>query len=366
MTSTDPAAPGTPAGDPAATMRSQLRTPAAASATGPVDLSAAVLVEAARAAAAQASPDEALHAVIDMAVQTGPCDAASITMLGPGKTVDTVAASDARIEEADRLQYEHGEGPGLDATWTDGVFLIPDLTADRRWPNWAERATELGIGASLSVHLFTDATLGSLNLYSQTPRDFTDTDIENARVIAAQASVILAYTRTQQDLWRTIDSLAHIRLIKARVVAERYAGGTVPRASRPRLTDEFLPKIEEWVEESKGKIRDDVAHDKPVVMGFTGSELKRQSPVGECAGAAALTATSSPATARRFRIWASRSASQCRRSMTQAQVPHPHRQDAGLHRRSVSSIDVIWMRRGIAAKAGVSAACQARLVSRVA
>ena len=40
----------------------------------------------------------------------------------------------------------------------------------------------------------------------------------------------------------------------ARVVAERDAGGIVPRVSRHRLADEFLPKIEECVEESKGKI----------------------------------------------------------------------------------------------------------------
>jgi transposase len=58
----------------------------------------------------------------------------------------------------------------------------------------------------------------------------------------------------------------------ARVVAERDAGGAPPRTSRPRLVDEFLPKIEEWVDQSNSKIRADVAHDKLVAMGFTGSE----------------------------------------------------------------------------------------------
>ena len=57
----------------------------------------------------------------------------------------------------------------------------------------------------------------------------------------------------------------------ARVVAERDAGGARPRSCRPRLVDEFLPKIEEWVEKSNGKIRADVAHDKLVAMGFPGS-----------------------------------------------------------------------------------------------
>ena len=33
-------------------------------------------------------------------------------------------------------------------------------------------------------------------------------------------------------------------------------------AVRPQLIDEFLPKVEEWVERSNGKVRADVAHDK--------------------------------------------------------------------------------------------------------
>ena len=41
-------------------------------------------------------------------------------------------------------------------------------------------------------------------------------------------------------------------------------------AARPQLIDEFLPKVEEWMEHSKGKIRADVAHEKLLAMGFTG------------------------------------------------------------------------------------------------
>jgi len=40
---------------------------------------------------------------------------------------------------------------------------------------------------------------------------------------------------------------------------------------RPQLIDEFLPKVE-WIERSNGKLRADVAHDKLVALGFTGSE----------------------------------------------------------------------------------------------
>ena len=67
----------------------------------------------------------------------------------------------------------------------------------------------------------------------------------------------------------------------ARVVAERDAGGARPRSCRPRLVDEFLPKVEEWVEASKGKIRADVAHDKLMAMGFPGSERSSRRAVAE-------------------------------------------------------------------------------------
>ena len=58
----------------------------------------------------------------------------------------------------------------------------------------------------------------------------------------------------------------------ARYVAVREGGLAVRRATRPMLIDEFLPKVEEWVDRSSGKVRADVAHDTFVALGFTGSE----------------------------------------------------------------------------------------------
>jgi hypothetical protein len=60
----------------------------------------------------------------------------------------------------------------------------------------------------------------------------------------------------------------------ARYVAERERGGPVPGAPARRegVIDEFLPKLEELVERSKGKIRADKAHDHIAAMGYAGSE----------------------------------------------------------------------------------------------
>jgi Mu transposase-like protein len=59
----------------------------------------------------------------------------------------------------------------------------------------------------------------------------------------------------------------------ARYVAERERGRAPGApARRPGVIDAFLPKLEELVERSKGKIRADVAHDHITAMGYAGSE----------------------------------------------------------------------------------------------
>jgi hypothetical protein len=69
----------------------------------------------------------------------------------------------------------------------------------------------------------------------------------------------------------------------ARYVAARAAGLLVPGRGEPRpsVIDEFLPKLEELVDRSKGKIRADVAHRKIVAMGFTGSERTTRRAVAQ-------------------------------------------------------------------------------------
>ena len=60
----------------------------------------------------------------------------------------------------------------------------------------------------------------------------------------------------------------------ARYVAGREQGRAVPGTAARRLgvIDEFLPKLEELVERSKGKIRADKAHERIAAMGYAGSE----------------------------------------------------------------------------------------------
>jgi transposase len=58
-----------------------------------------------------------------------------------------------------------------------------------------------------------------------------------------------------------------------RYVERRAGAGELDKAvARPQLIDEYLSKVEEWVERSKGKIRADVAHERLLALGYAGSE----------------------------------------------------------------------------------------------
>ncbi|MFG2639275.1 hypothetical protein ACGFX8_37660, partial [Streptomyces sp. NPDC048362] len=68
----------------------------------------------------------------------------------------------------------------------------------------------------------------------------------------------------------------------ARYVKMRAAGQHPDqRRHRARAIDDYLPKIEELVVRSQGKVRADVVHRRIVAMGFTGGERSTRRTVAE-------------------------------------------------------------------------------------
>lgn len=64
---------------------------------------------------------------------------------------------------------------------------------------------------------------------------------------------------------------------------QRRDAGLAPDAGleRDRLVDEFVEKVDEWMERSSGRIRADVVHDKLVALGYEGSERTTRRAVAE-------------------------------------------------------------------------------------
>lgn len=104
------------------------------------------------------------------------CDAASISLTVEEATITGASTSQMAIE-ADLVQYRTSEGPCLDAAAEQAVIRIDVLAHDERYEHFAPGAIEAGVESVLSLPLVADGrTVGSINLYSRTPRAFTDDD----------------------------------------------------------------------------------------------------------------------------------------------------------------------------------------------
>ncbi|KAB2976514.1 GAF and ANTAR domain-containing protein [Streptomyces sp. SS1-1] len=132
------------------------------------------------------------------------CDAAGILVLH-GDRVQTLAPTDDLVVASDRIQGELREGPCFDAAHSrtgERVFRIPDFTSDAaRWPRYAPRAQELGVGSMMGFLLYTeDEDLGALNLYSREPGAFTGASELAGWLLASHAAIAFSSARTHAQM----------------------------------------------------------------------------------------------------------------------------------------------------------------------
>lgn len=117
----------------------------------------------------------------------------SITIRTPPASFRTVAPTDERAEQADRIQYDLRSGPCVDATCEDTVYQPDDLLADERWPEFGRRVhAEVGVRSMLAFRLSIDGgdLLGALNLYATTADAFGVTSLAVGQVIAIRTASI--------------------------------------------------------------------------------------------------------------------------------------------------------------------------------
>jgi GAF domain-containing protein len=119
-------------------------------------------------------------------------DGASVSLVVPNADrLETISASSDVIRIVDEAQYDGGGGPCVQAIRTGEETSIV-LPADR-WPIFAEQAQRAGMHAVWSVPLkVLDRTTGALNLYSIAPVGVAASSVETGRLLAREASIVLA------------------------------------------------------------------------------------------------------------------------------------------------------------------------------
>src|SRR6476469_9093999 len=140
--------------------------------------------------------------LVEFAVRGIPgAEHASMTVVDGHRAPRTTSQSDELPFQWDQLQYQHGEGPCLEAAVTNGFELVSDLRTENRWPLFARAIVDQSPARSmLSFRLFlTEENRAALNLYATQPGAFTDQSTATGAVFAAYASMaLLAAARNDQ------------------------------------------------------------------------------------------------------------------------------------------------------------------------
>lgn len=120
---------------------------------------------------------------------------ASISVLREGRFV-TAASTAQQAVRADALQYDIGSGPCVDAVLNDSLFVTGQVSTDRRWSQWGQRAhAEVGVNSVLSQRLHLPAqawVVGGLNIYSDTPDAFDGAAVAVALILATHGAMVLS------------------------------------------------------------------------------------------------------------------------------------------------------------------------------
>jgi hypothetical protein len=114
-------------------------------------------------------------------------DGAGILLMADDVPHGPVCTSDATSAVLERLQFELGEGPGIDACREGRPVLEPDLASPRqpRWVAFADGALEAGVRAVFGFPLQVGAAqIGALNLHRDRPGPLTDDQHADALVMA--------------------------------------------------------------------------------------------------------------------------------------------------------------------------------------
>ena len=109
--------------------------------------------------------------------------------------LDRVVAAEGVATAVEELQFELGEGPGVDALKQDGPVLRSDLrSAAGRWPMFAPAARAAGVEAAFAFPLQVGGIrLGVLDLYRDTPGALIDGILSEALAHAEAATAVLLH-----------------------------------------------------------------------------------------------------------------------------------------------------------------------------
>jgi GAF domain-containing protein len=147
--------------------------------------------------AAATDPESESKRLCEVSADVTEMTGAGIMLMSGDLQQGSVCSSNEVSALVERLQFEMGEGPSVDAYRDDQPILEADLAGPRvlRWPAFRPPAVAAGVRAIFGFPIRVGAVrLGALNLYGTRPGPLTDDQHADALVlagVAAQAVLVM-------------------------------------------------------------------------------------------------------------------------------------------------------------------------------
>lgn len=167
-----------------------------------------VFKQLAQALSSAAEEDGRVKLAVEAATSlVGQCRHAGFTVNDGGELI-TKGSSDDVVLRANALQQELGEGPCFDVMRDQDTLVSPDLSSERRWPEWAPRVhDELKVGSMMSVLVYTRTqSYGALSMYAYRGERFDCDDVALAQTLAVQLAMVVASSREIDQLETALHS----------------------------------------------------------------------------------------------------------------------------------------------------------------
>lgn len=198
-----------------------------------------VLSEYAHTLASRFDVSEVLYRLVEHVIEILGVDGAGVSVVDDEGNLRPVTVPNELTRELEAREEEHQQGPCVDALRNLDEVVVPRLAdhADK-WPDWCEKASELGVRAVLGIPLTTNGqALGAMNIYSLRERDWQASEVRVARVLCDMASSYVVNASELDQARRTAEQLQ--QALDSRIIIEQ-AKGVIANEQRITVEEAFV------------------------------------------------------------------------------------------------------------------------------
>lgn len=167
--------------------------------------------------------NDVLYELGDSTVRVLDAAGAGVSVSNPQDQLLFITATSAAVIEIERSQEQEQAGPCVEAFRTGELVVVDDIATLTQWPDYQRAAARGGFQAVVGLPLQVGAhKFGSLNVYDRRQRQWDDTELRAARVLA---DIATAYIVRSGELAEARELSTQLQVaLDSRIIIEQAKG----------------------------------------------------------------------------------------------------------------------------------------------